>query len=72
MGGSTPKAPVERLEASRLHWAIGLAPPHHFGAGRFFDDELVIGRAPGMLARANHKRAEMGQTPFATTDGFLV
>jgi len=56
-------------EVFRRHGDIGLAPPHRVLGLGVADDELVLGRAAGVLAGGNDQRAIGGQATLAVADG---
>ncbi len=63
---------VQRLEPPRVNRPVDLAPPHLVFARRLADDELVVGRAPRVLAGAAHERAVDRDERLAPADRLLV
>ncbi len=62
---------LQRCERLFGHRAVDVAPVNGiFGLG-VTDDELVLGRAAGVLAGLDHQRPVLGEQPLAAADGFL-
>ncbi len=53
------------------HRHVDLAPPHGVLGLGVADDELVLGRAAGVLAGLDHQRAVRGKVAFAVADRVL-
>ena len=51
---------------------VEAAPPDLVVAAGLVDDELVLGRAAGVLAGPHHERAVGGEQAFLALDGLLV
>ena len=66
---SRARRPVVVLLGDRL---VDRPPPDLRPARRLADDELVLRRAPGVLAGANDERAVRRDDPLAVADGVLV
>ena len=65
-------AVVEGAIAVGCDGLVGLAPVDAALALGILDDELVVGRATGMDAGANHQRAAIGHHTFMPANRFLV
>ena len=65
-------ARAQGVEFFRVERPVDRTPPDIPGAGRFLDDELVVGRASRMLARFDDQRPVRRDAPLAPADGFLV
>ena len=59
-------------ELLRLERLVDRAPPDVPGAGRFLDDELVVGRAARVLARLDDQRPVRRDPPLAPADRLFV
>ena len=63
---------LQQLEVLGVERLVVLAPPDLVLARRLADDELVVGRAPRVLAGPDDERAQMADGPLAATDRLLV
>jgi hypothetical protein len=59
------KSSFSAAKCSGRHADVGLAPPHGAFGLVIADDELVLGRAAGVLAGGDHEGAILGQQAFA-------
>ena len=64
--------PMKRVELGRIHRPVDLAPVDLRFAGRFTDDEFVIRRTPGVLARPAGQRSLGGDDAFLAANRSLV
>ena len=62
---------VQQIELGRLHRSIDRAPGNHRLARRLAYEELVVGRAAGMLAGQARQRTVGGDQPFLAAHRFL-
>ena len=65
------KVGMERIEGCRRHRLV-VVPPDGRRGPVVADDELVLGRAPGVLAGIGDERAVCSEPRFAAADRFLV
>ena len=66
-----PDIPVQQIELRRLQRPIDFAPVNLRLARRLADNELVIGRAAGMLAGPARQGTVGGNYPFVAAHRFL-
>jgi hypothetical protein len=66
------EAMVEALKPFSRYRPIHLTPPDVLPAAALFHHELVVGRTPGMVARAHHERPHVGQRALMAQERLLV
>ncbi len=66
------KPPSKGLEPLGLHGLVDFAPPDTARAGRLAHDEPIIGRAAGVVPRADHQRAHVGDGALPPTHRLLI
>jgi len=69
LGQGRKKVGLQRCKMIRRHRDIGFAPPHAVFGFAIPHDELVIGGAPGVLARFHDQGTVLRQMAFASGNG---
>jgi hypothetical protein len=63
---------MQLLEAIFADWPVDISPPDTTMAGRFVDNEFVVGGTTGKLTCAHHQRTQVSHDALVSLESLFI